>query len=434
MSIRKVHPNITRHIFLHLYILSCLLCAAAQSYITLDDKAFYFMEKTNVINFEFFSLDLTISWNAAKAPLQSLPAPPVDPNAPLAPVAVNYDKNSLLYFISNMTPSVYNITTQTWQQGTQLTDPNSVIPRSSLEVNHVATDPSTGIAYIPSVDNTDKFSMYTYNTLQRHTSSVTKTIVPGVPVPYHGYSAVWSISRKSVLFYGGQVKNQRGDQYVGLMEYRPSNSQWSSVTAQGVITPGNVTYGCMASGHDSPPFSVFILDVKTLVWTKGAGPKLDQERWSATCTVVNDYFIVVGGSRSGFDLQRVIVYNIKLDEWTDSYEAPEARKTPSTTETAEQGNPSAEGMTSGMKIGMIAGGSSTLVFILICGAFLVRRRKMRKTSQADVIDKNYPKDSLGLAEKNKNNPHYPPYPGEDIDPYISQYSTRPKFDNNHMRL
>ena len=50
-------------------------------------------------------------------------------------------------------------------------------------------------------------------------------------------------------------------------------------------------------GNTIAPYSVFILDVKTLVWTKGAGPKLDQERWSATCTVVNDYFIVVGGTR-----------------------------------------------------------------------------------------------------------------------------------------
>ncbi len=48
-------------------------------------------------------------------------------------------------------------------------------------------------------------------------------------------------------------------------------------------------------GTERPPHSVVILDVKTLVWIKGADPKLGQDRHRLACTVVGDYYIVVGG-------------------------------------------------------------------------------------------------------------------------------------------
>ncbi|KAF9954043.1 hypothetical protein BGZ72_004963 [Mortierella alpina] len=165
-------------------------------------------------------------------------------------------------------------------------------------------------------------------------------------------------------------------------------------------------------GNTAPPYSVFILDVKTLVWTKGADVKPGQERFSATCTVVGDYFIIAGGANSDVTLQPVIVYNIKLDQWTDSYEAPHAPTVstgsgnPSTTESglpvAGPGLSSGEGMPLGAKIGIIAGGSVLIIF-LTCGAFLIRRRKMRKSRQADGFDKDLPKPNLVSIGEDKYN-------------------------------
>ena len=134
--------------------------------------------------------------------------------------------------------------------------------------------------------------------------------------------------------------------------------------------------------------------------------------------------------RSGYHYpttQEVLVYNIKLDEWTDSYEPPQTPTISASVETAsatataapvtEQGQSSGEDMTSRARTAAIAGASSAVVILLICGAFLIQRRKMRKTSQSDVIDKNHPKYNRGRKKKHKNNPQYPPYPGEGMDGY-----------------
>ncbi|KAF9272261.1 hypothetical protein BGZ68_002565, partial [Mortierella alpina] len=152
------------------------------SYTTLDEKTLYLIPSLE--NPQLFSLDLTQSWDAVEAPLELLPSAPLDePYLYLSALAVNYDKNSLLYFNSHRTPSVYNITTKTWLLGTRLTDPSSTELPKAIYGNQVATDPSTGIAYIPSVEHLDNFPMYSYNTRQNHVTNPTKTIVPGVAKP-----------------------------------------------------------------------------------------------------------------------------------------------------------------------------------------------------------------------------------------------------------
>ncbi|KAF9985521.1 hypothetical protein BGZ75_002919 [Mortierella antarctica] len=266
--------------------------------------------------------------------------------------------------------------------------------------------------------------MYIYNTFQGYAPNVTKTIVPGVSTSYEKYGAVWSTVRKSVLFYGGKANRTIP---VGLMEYQPSNNQWTNVVSftegpatdifrsitrvvsADILTENSRSYhpGRLMFGNQILPYSVFILDVNTLVWTKGTDPKIGEERYSPACAVVGDYFIVAGGSPppSGGIVQPVIVYNIKMNQWTDSYKAP---NTPSVStgiesssmkETAspvvDQGQPSGTGNLSGAKIGIIAGGSSTLLIFLTCGAFLIHRRKMRKSQQADS-SKDRPQQSAVL--------------------------------------
>ncbi|KAF9946808.1 hypothetical protein BGZ72_011110 [Mortierella alpina] len=342
--------------------------------------------------------------------------------------------------------------------------------------------------------------MYTYNTLHGYTANITKTLIPGAPYSYRGFAAVWSTVRNSVLFYGGYVGDSLDSPYVGLMEYQPSNNQWVNITSHGANAPGPVRMPCMDSGianepydisvmvnvgyshywrlimlvnalnrlHPAyngtkivmfgsdrdEPYSVYILDAKTLVWTRGTDPRRHGRETVdplIACTVVGDYLIVTGGmfgcntlwnsllgisltsvnplSLSAYGIDEIVLYNIKLNEWTDSYEPPQMStistsvETPSTTATAapvaEQRQPSGEEMASGARTATIAGASSALVILLICGAFLIRRRKMRKISQVGDIDKNLPKYSPECTAKNKNNPQYPPYRGEDMDPYSS---------------
>ncbi|KAG9324799.1 hypothetical protein KVV02_004672 [Mortierella alpina] len=462
MGIIQDHGHTMRNIVLCLYSLSCLVRATAQylsysgqAYTVFDEKTFYFMQQRNGL--DFFSLDLTRSWKAAKAPLQTLPALPFEmSDAEAAPLVINNDKKSLIYFNSNWTPSVFNITTKTWRLGTHLTTHNSTMAESSDYSNYAAIDPSTGIAYIPSSFDT---LLYTYNTFQGYTSNVTKAIVPAGP-GLHINSAVWSTVRRSLLCYGSTGPDDDPNTWT-TMEYQPSTNQWTNHVAAiqerfyfhawnlvqrmksckaSVMLNGGPSYSLRLIAFAIPqnqwhpayngtkivmfgtytiPYPIFILDVKTLVWTKGAEPKPGYDRMHAACAVVGDYLIVAGGTFTSVNKQQVVVYNIKLNQWTDSYEAPQTPTTSTGMETtspfAEQGQPSGEGMLTGAKIAIIAGASSALVILLICGAFLIRQRKMRRLSQADVLDEDLLKSNLGRMEKARNNPNYPAYPGEDMN-------------------
>ncbi|KAF9939214.1 hypothetical protein BGZ67_009795 [Mortierella alpina] len=283
-------------------------------------------------------------------------------------LAVGYDKNTLLYFSSNRTLSTYNIAPKTWQVGTLL----PAAPKYTVYGTQVATDPSTGITYIPSMDDgagvaASALIMCSYNTIQGSNPNITKTVVQSAPLLYQYFGAVWSTVRKSVLFYGGVSGPQSDVAAMELMEYQPSNSLWATVIMNDDVKD--------FSDQCESPFSH-------------------------------------SGYRNNIFDKSALVYNIKLNQWTDSYEAPHTPTVStgagnsSTTETAspaaEQEQLSGEGMPLGAKIGIIAGGSSTLVILLTCGAFLIRRRKMRKSSQTYAIDKELPKLNLESTEEDKN--------------------------------
>ncbi|KAF9572176.1 hypothetical protein EC968_010183 [Mortierella alpina] len=162
-------------------------------------------------------------------------------------------------------------------------------------------------------------------------------------------------------------------------------------------------------GTTTEPNPIFILDVKTLVWTKGAepkgaGPNDDYSRNGAACGVVGDYLIVAGGTMTSSNKQPIVLYNIKLNQWTDSYEPSQAPTlstgagNPSLTETAspvaEQGQSSGEGMPSGAKIGVIAAGA------MEC---MERTERDRKNATYPLyMDKNIdPDSSTVLAQEQK---------------------------------
>ncbi|KAF9968322.1 hypothetical protein BGZ70_004963 [Mortierella alpina] len=258
--------------------------------------------------------------------------------------------------------------------------------QSSDYSNYAAIDPSTGIAYIASYSGNPPF--YAYNTFQSRTTNVTKANIPVPPDNFSVLSAVWSTVRKSLLCYG--TSGPVDEPVYTLMEYQPSTKQWT----------------------DHVP----------------AIQEIFQER--AACAVVGDYFIAAGGTMTSGSKQRIVVFNIKLNQWTDTYEPPQtatistgagsSSSTMNASPVAEQGNPSGDGTPSGAKIGIIAGGSSALLAFLICGALLIRRRKTRQSSQssqAELMAGTFHKNNPGWTEKDRSNPNDPAYPGKDMDPY-----------------
>ena len=47
-----------------------------------------------------------------------------------------------------------------------------------------------------------------------------------------------------------------------------------------------------------PQGSIYVLDVKTMSWIKGAQPEARQNRTGMACTVAGDNFVVWGGKRT----------------------------------------------------------------------------------------------------------------------------------------
>ncbi|KAG9319673.1 hypothetical protein KVV02_002861, partial [Mortierella alpina] len=245
------------------------------------------------------------------------------------------------------------------------------------------------------------------------------------------------------------VKNRL--KFPGLMEYQPSTNQWIKFRTQ-ESSAGGASDACMASAYNGTkilmvgstggPQYLQILDVETLVWTDGA--EVDQYRARVSCTAVGDYLIVTGGeSFNAKKPKEVSVYNIRLDEWTDTYEPPQTptMSTGVTTASpvAEQGRSSGEGMPLRAKIGIIAGASSALVILLICGALLILRRKLRRSSHADVIDEDLLISNLGRTEKDRNHPNNSVYPSENMDTSSStgldqehKYAASPYFNKSAL--
>ncbi|KAF9954042.1 hypothetical protein BGZ72_004962 [Mortierella alpina] len=399
------------------------------AYATFNEQTFYTLSP----KFGFNSLDLTQSWEVTAAPLITLPMPPVrDPDVAfqmLGALAVDNDKKSLIFFHNNMTQE-YSLNARAWVAGKTADGPAAYI--------QVATDPSTGIAYISAPG--DHLGMIAYNTRQR---KIVNTIVSPIPHVSSGQSAVWSTIRKSVLVYGGFLYNEWK---MGLVEYKPSTGQWYNITNGATATaPRSVDGSCMASAYNGTKIVMFgnhnptdcwlyTLDIKTMTWTRG--PVVDQHkaRGGPVCTVVGDYLIVVGGNPSFTNLspQPVQVFNLKLNQWASSYVAPtppmastptgnsttetststvqgqpsislKETPTPTPTPAAEEGRLTSEEVSPAKKAGIIAGGSLGVLIIISSGVFIIRRRKTQKAHQPNVVDKDVPNHNTEDMELKKNN-------------------------------
>ncbi|KAF9271094.1 hypothetical protein BGZ68_004266, partial [Mortierella alpina] len=112
----------------------------------------------------------------------------------------------------------------------------------------VATDPSTGIAYIPKKEDFD-FSIYSYNTFDFEANNPKITRFGIAEASYRDYGVVWSTVRKSILVYGGtwQGISTPAIPVLDLMEYQPSNRKGTAVKTEGATTPGTLSAPCMAS-------------------------------------------------------------------------------------------------------------------------------------------------------------------------------------------
>ncbi|KAG9072224.1 hypothetical protein KI688_006448 [Linnemannia hyalina] len=88
---------------------------------------------------------------------------------------------------------------------------------------------------------------------------------------------------------------------------------------------------------DVPLSSIYLLDLKTLVWTRGVDADPSQKRLNMACTVAGDNFIAWGGdsypTRVG-PIGTLIIYNLKINQWTAQFSIWQGRQADATADAA----------------------------------------------------------------------------------------------------
>ncbi|KAF9197233.1 hypothetical protein BGZ49_002425 [Haplosporangium sp. Z 27] len=296
-----------------------------------------------------FMIDLSVPWNVSNPAYKSLVNGPVGFYQMAS--ALSPDGNT--WFAQNgNTAFFYDFTSSKWS-----TIPSTTTSGQSLNSNlglGAATDPNTGIIYVPNglVSSSGQYMLRVHpdETIDSvaMSSQISKTPSPTV---------AWSSNRQSMIYFDESTSN--------MFAYNPksassSSGGWSQLTINGAI-PSPRTSACFVEayggtkmilfgGYDSnlqtSLNTIYILEMSNLTWTSGVSfipttppptnngnstnstTPTTSGRMGAACGVSGDYFIAWGGQSEPFgdvDMtawNATLLYNIKNNTWQTSYVVP----------------------------------------------------------------------------------------------------------------
>ncbi|KAF9124919.1 hypothetical protein BGW39_007796 [Mortierella sp. 14UC] len=321
-------------------------------------------------NSQFFSLDLTLSgWNTSSPHWKVLPVGAGAHSAPFEhyhTMTATKDKKDLVVWGSRTGISTYNFATTTWTNDTAY-DPISLLGAGK---DPMGLDPITGLIYIPTVANNGT-GMRIYNSDTRTSSIV--PMYPSTILPYQAkaFTFVWSELRKSFLFFGGfGLVNDIPQYNDSMIEYQPSTYSWTRVPTSG--RPGLLASHCMIPAYggtkmvvfggwqglrsvasQTPSYSsaLYMLDVNEMKWTLISEGAVVGRRDMA-CAVVGDNFVAWGGIDNNDQVAGTLIYNLKSNQWTDTYIAASAESPPpSSSSTSKLGIYIGVGIAAGVLLG-----------------------------------------------------------------------------------
>ncbi|KAG0377364.1 hypothetical protein BGX24_006253 [Mortierella sp. AD032] len=205
------------------------------------------------------------------------------------------------------------------------------------------TDPSTGLIYL--AGGYDDISAKTkalkvLNTFDPVSMTIHRDDLPApdraFPERWY-YGNVWSRNRSSVIYWGGN--NRAPDQQLspvenGVTELQPSSMGWYTFPMQGV-PPTVRVYHCMAANEGGTKIVIYggqlrnttivgelwILDLVQFTWTQGPSGPI---RMYAACTIVDDQFLLWGGSiaQNMVAPAEMVIYNLTSSQYVTQYTPP----------------------------------------------------------------------------------------------------------------
>ncbi|KFH67567.1 hypothetical protein MVEG_06299 [Podila verticillata NRRL 6337] len=350
-----------------------------------------------------FLIDFTQGWDiSAPASRQLRTNPSADS---LVPNALLNDQNTWLVF-SNFKSYRYEIKLDTWSPIANLANLYPVNDWSQSG----AADPTTGLFYIPNGfqlpnDNT----MMQYDFAQNKTTEIT---APGAPdSDLVGYSTVWSPYLRKLVVFGGKITKTLSVSNR-LYTFDPVLKTWAEPITTGPRPPARrgpcgvsmhggtklVFFGGFSDFQGTTVLNdIYILDTTTMVWTQGApAGSSSYGRAYMSCGASGDQFISWGGrvvAEAVVSYNVTMIYNIQSGAWVSRFD-PTSKYVPSGSATgagAGSLGPSAtqDNNSVGSKAGLIGGiGGGVVVFALIAGLILYRRKSKRTVQDKEPDDGN----------------------------------------------
>ncbi|KAF9120474.1 hypothetical protein BGW39_011338 [Mortierella sp. 14UC] len=284
--------------------------------------------------------------------------------------------------------STYDVQKGTWN-GTGVAGG----PRTGFFGYTAATDPDTGLVYIPSGANA-MTGMLVYDFVTKTISSALMPPPELLTMSVGKYAWAWNGLRQSMLLHGGANFANFSSPYgnPNLLEFIPSMAQWNRLTTRGQIPPA-LTEHCMVSAlggskmvlyggslidaNNTLQGDVYILDVATLTWIKGPVPSSSQRRRNMACTVAGNNFVVWGGQSLNGEFMNMEVYDLQNNQWTTQFFLDSPPPNPMQTKPSDDSIKTR--LDHGGTIGIIVGVTASVVFLIIVGCiwYCLRRRKER---------------------------------------------------------
>ncbi|KAG0282474.1 hypothetical protein BGZ96_000434 [Linnemannia gamsii] len=355
---------------------------------------------------QFATLDLSQPWNAS-APLWKKLSPA--PKRMDFPVAMNADGTKLIAFQAGMNATetfalIYDCPSNTWK-------PSSIrVPRPDRAGLRAVLDPRKNMVYIAGgyENNDDLDQMYVYHW---DTDQLTKKPMPMSAVAKtNQYKAVWWSTKSSILYFGGYYVPGPGFVKPTINVYNPDTDYWETSLQTTGPSPGERSDMCMAISDDGKKLVIFggrffttfqqsimsemyILDLDTLVWTRGqdyATPRI-----YTTCTIVDGTFLSWGGTDTTATVNApMIIYDIKRNKYLSQFKGPNPDKdfdpaAPPKPNSSGSGNNSQDKEMTweerrNIIIGSICG--AVVLFWTVIGCCFCRVQRNRARSVQEVLD------------------------------------------------
>ncbi|KAF8933978.1 hypothetical protein BGZ47_010567 [Haplosporangium gracile] len=314
------------------------------AYVTVDEDTLYIQGGSNVSTSaiaynQFFSLDLTQSWNTSSPPWSEVPIAagsriPTRLRTVFHSISLSRDHKTLTFWDVYYSPPYsvnYHLDTNKWEELPALPLQRPLVSK----VSKAATDPSSDQVYIPGGAGSSMLSFDPFSSI----SSVLAMPPGGRATSWNAASFVWNNVRQTFLLFGGF--DTPGSAY--FYEYKPSSATPWTVLSSGSEPPA-LAGGCMVSAYNGAKMVVFggrsggtisgalyILDVASMTWSEGLS---SQPRTGMVCSVSGDYFIAWGGVSSDTSDESVllpdtpIVYSLNSGQWTTMFVAKNGTSVP----------------------------------------------------------------------------------------------------------